>query len=71
MLDLLCPSGVVVAVDSAPQVFGRSHIGSAADNNVSREQFEVAVVDGVDDVLQLRVLGKNGIVETLLTITVQ
>ena len=58
MLDVVCPNGSVVSVSSTRQVFGRADV--AADNNVSREQFRVTPVDGVDDVLQLCVLGRNG-----------
>ena len=57
MLDVVCPNGDVVSA-SARQVFGRADV--AADSNVSREQFRVTPVDGVDDVLQLCVLGRNG-----------
>lgn len=57
MLDVVCPNGDVVSVSST-QVFGRADV--VADSNVSREQFKVSPVDGVDDVLQLCVLGRNG-----------
>lgn len=58
MIVVDCPDGAIVSVGSVPQVFGRAQV--AADSNVSREQFEVTNVDGVDDVLQLRVLGRDG-----------
>lgn len=58
MLEIACPNGAVVLLTSVTQLFGRAQV--PADSNVSRDQFEVTSVDGLDDVLQLRILGRNG-----------
>ena len=61
-MEVECPDGSrtkVVSCDSG-YVFGRKHLGAAADDSISREQFRLTLVEGVADVAQLHVLGRNG-----------
>ena len=61
-MEVECPDGSrtsIVSFDSG-YLFGRKHLGAAADDNISREQFRLNLVEGVADVAQLYVLGRNG-----------
>ena len=61
-MEVECPDGSstsIVSFDSG-YVFGRKHLGAAADDSISREQFRLSLVQGVADVAQLHVLGRNG-----------
>ena len=59
-MEVECPNGARVAVDALGVVFGRRHLGAAAEDGISREQFKLDLVEGVPDVAQLQVLGRNG-----------
>ena len=58
-LEVECPDASRVALDGSC-VFGRRHLGAATDDSISREQFRLDPVDGIPDVAQLQVLGRNG-----------
>lgn len=58
-MEVICPDGTVVPVGTGC-VLGRKHLGVAADDSISREQFRLDIVDEVPDVVQIQVLGKNG-----------
>ena len=64
-MQVVCPDGAVVQAGISC-VFGRQHLGLAADDSISREQFELSVVEGVEEVMQLKVLGRNGIAARLI-----
>ena len=69
-MEVECPDGSrtsIVSCDSG-HLFGRKHLGAAADDSISREQFSLSLVDGVADVAQLHVLGRNGNARLHLTI---
>lgn len=61
-MEVECPDGSRVRIASCEDghVFGRKHLGVAADDSISREQFRLSVVQGGADVAQLHVLGRNG-----------
>ena len=65
-LEVECPDASRVSVDGR-RVFGRRHLGAAADDSISREQFRIDPVDGVPDVAQLHVLGRNGNAQSVIT----
>lgn len=60
MLNIVGPDGTLTAI-VARQVLGRAQLG-VSDSSVSRDQLEVAPIDGVDDAVEVRVTGKNGTV---------
>lgn len=61
-MEVECPDGRRIRIASCEDghVFGRKHLGVAADDSISREQFRLSLVQGVADVAQLHVLGRNG-----------
>lgn len=61
-MEVECPDCSRTSIVSfhSGYVFGRKHLGAAADGSVSREQFRLNLVEGVADVAQLHVLGRNG-----------
>ena len=65
-MQVVCPDGCVVQVGISC-VFGRQNLGCAADDSISREQFRLDVVEGVEGVMQLQVLGRNGIAVGLIS----
>ena len=58
-MEIECPDGSRLSLEDGC-VFGRRHLGVAADDSISREQFMLNFVEGVADVAQLSVLGRNG-----------
>jgi len=58
-MQVACPDGTTVLVGTGC-VFGRKHLGAAADDSISREQFKLEPVESVENVVQLQVLGRNG-----------
>ena len=65
-MDVKCPDGTTVPVGTGC-VCGRKHVGAAADDSVSREQFRLDLVEGLPDVVQLKVLGQNGNASSVIT----
>ena len=65
-MDVECPNGTTVPMGTGC-VCGRKHVGAAADDTVSREQFRLDLVDGLPDVVQLKVLGRNGKASPVIT----
>lgn len=61
-MEVECPDNSRISIVSCEEghVFGRKHLGVAADDSISREQFRLSPVHGVADVAQLHVLGRNG-----------
>ncbi|KAL0031162.1 hypothetical protein WJX77_006853 [Trebouxia sp. C0004] len=60
-MELECPDGTTLPVGTGC-TYGRWNLGAAADDNISREQFRLDPVDGLADVVQLQVLGRNAMV---------
>lgn len=59
-MEVECPDGRRILVEDGC-VFGRKHLGVAAEDSISKEQFRLSLVEDVADVAQLHVIGRNGI----------
>ena len=58
-MEVECPDGTTLPVGLGC-TYGRRNLGAAADDSISREQFRLEPVEGLADVVQLQILGRNG-----------
>jgi len=66
-MEVECPDGTTLPVDIGC-TYGRRNLGAAADDSISREQFRLEPVDGLADVVQLQILGRNGNASWMITL---
>ncbi len=66
-MEVVCPDGKTLSVGLG-RTYGRRNVGAAADDSISREQFRLEPVDGLADVVQLQILGRNGNPSWLITL---
>ncbi len=66
-MELECPDGTTLPVGLGC-TYGRRNVGAAADDSISREQFRLEPVDGLANVVQLQILGRNGNPSWMITL---
>jgi hypothetical protein len=66
-MEVECPDGTTLPV-GVGCTYGRRNLDAAADDSISREQFRLDPVDGLADVVQLQILGRNGDASRLITL---
>jgi hypothetical protein len=66
-MEVECPDGTTLPVEVGC-TYGRRNLDAAADDSISREQFRLDPVDGLADVVQLQILGRNGDASRLITL---
>ena len=66
-MEVECPDGTTLPVGLGC-TYGRRNLGAAADDSISREQFRLEPVEGLADVVQLQILGRNGNPPQMITL---